>query len=126
MRLENHSAQQEPKYNSRPIFVVSIILVKLFLFLIPLIFSQLTFSRIALADSVTDLMQSGNLYRLRGDMIAANRIKDQMRGRDPNDPASYAFNLNTIPDRTFLGRFANPVRSSACGRCKNAHDALSE
>lgn len=49
------------------------------------------------ADSkIAELMNSGNLLRLQGDMAKANEIRDQIRELAPNDPASYAFNLNTI------------------------------
>ncbi len=41
-------------------------------------------------------MNDGNLKRLQGDMRSANQIRDQIRQLAPNDPASYAFNLNTI------------------------------
>lgn len=51
----------------------------------------------ALASAnVSELMAQGNLLRLQGDMAAANHIRDQIRASAPNDPASYAFNLNTI------------------------------
>lgn len=51
----------------------------------------------AVADiSVATLMNEGNLARLQGDMESANQIRDQIRRINPEDPASYAFNLNTI------------------------------
>lgn len=49
----------------------------------------------ALAD-VAALMAEGNLARLQGDMPRANQIRDEIRASAPQDPASYAFNLNTI------------------------------
>ncbi len=41
-------------------------------------------------------MIEGNQARLEGDMALANQIHDQIRAHAPEDPASYAFNLNTI------------------------------
>jgi len=41
-------------------------------------------------------MLTGNNLRLMGNMAAASEIKDQIRQLAPRDPASYAFNLNTI------------------------------
>ncbi|MFT7244853.1 MAG: tetratricopeptide (TPR) repeat protein [Candidatus Azotimanducaceae bacterium] len=50
----------------------------------------------AVAASIEEMMLTGNHLRLTGNMEAANQIKDQIRQLAPGDPASYAFNLNTI------------------------------
>ena len=41
-------------------------------------------------------MQAGNEQRLRGNFEQANAIQQKIREIDPEDPASYAFNLNTL------------------------------
>ena len=53
-------------------------------------------SSTAVAASIEELMLAGNNLRLKGNVAAANQIKDQIRELAPGDPASYAFNLNTI------------------------------
>ncbi len=45
---------------------------------------------------IRTLMIEGNQARLQGNMTLANEIRDQIRDLAPEDPASYAFNLNTI------------------------------
>lgn len=75
---------------------MSLVIVKLSRFFLPLILIQLSFCELAVAASVEALMREGNDHRLRGNMAAANAIKDDLRAIDPEDPASYAFNLNTI------------------------------
>lgn len=57
---------------------------------------SLTTSTALASANISELMAKGNLLRLQGDMAAANQIRDQIRASAPNDPASYAFNLNTI------------------------------
>jgi tetratricopeptide (TPR) repeat protein len=94
--LKKHFVPDEAKYNLLPCKSTLFDLVKLYLVIILLFVGLPTFSHAASPSSIQDLMQTGNQLRLRGDMAGANQIKDQLRALDSEDPASYAFNLNTL------------------------------